>query len=144
MTTFQKIFFLIYLCVKRYVLVFKSNGRWHHCTLISAEPVFTLCESLVFEWGMIVGARWMGHSISKIVVTCDISQSMISCVYWEYLMEDITIHCGVHHGQPHSLNEWSVCLELSVVNDKWHCLKSHPHSMKLVPDMHLAHQFSII
>lgn len=47
---------------------------------------------------VIVGARWMGHSISEIVVAFDIHWSM-SHMHYEYLIEGITTH-GQCSGQP--------------------------------------------
>jgi hypothetical protein len=63
-----------------------------------------------FERGMIVDARQLGHSISEDVQQFNISQSTVSCVYWEYLMEDITTHRGQHSGRPQVL----------IYSDQWH------------------------
>jgi hypothetical protein len=52
-----------------------------------------------------VGARCMGHSISEVVLTFDISRSTVSRVYVEYLMEDITTHCRQRSGRPRVLND---------------------------------------
>jgi hypothetical protein len=56
------------------------------------------CELSEFEWGIIVGARRMGHSISEVVWPFSIHESTVSHVYREYLMEGITTHRGQPSG----------------------------------------------
>lgn len=89
--------------------------RWHcikilemsthiHCTLIFGESLWTLGKAAQrklsdFTQNMIIGARWIEHSISEIVETFDISQSMVLHVYLEYLMESITAYHGQYSGQ---------------------------------------------
>lgn len=43
---------------------------------------------------MIVDAQWMGHSVSEIVGTFGIPQSMVLRLHQEYLRESITAHHG--------------------------------------------------
>lgn len=107
--------------------------------------MITRHELLKFKWEMVMGIRRIGNSISEIVWTFDIPWSIMSHVYWDYLMEGI-ITC---HGQ---WSYWSQVhndydqLELYAVIDKHHQFKfkSHQHSMQEIPDAYPVDHFNVI
>lgn len=83
----------MYWRVKRHPMaVCRGNGKWCHRTLTSWKS-----------------ARWLECPISEIVGTFDISRSLVSRVYHEYLIESITALCG--RSGRHEIKEFSLTFD---------------------------------
>lgn len=85
--------------------------------------------------------------ISKIVSTFNILQSMlscVSCVYWEYLMADITHLLGQHSSQTWIFNDLNQKHLARIVHGRRHVTVLNHIHMQEVPDTYPAAEFIVI
>lgn len=109
-------------------------GNTH--TNVSCVLMARQCELWEMEWGLIVGVRWVQHSISKAVQAFNIPQSTVSCTY----------QVGIRHVRcyrPQWTAQWMEMncdlwhLAKIVHANNWLCQESHPHSMQQTPNTHI-------
>lgn len=145
---------------QHYVMVGGTAVLWNHgnvqtclsCVQVSSESVWTPVWLLMskqqklfkFKWCMIVGTRQMKQSISEIVSTFNIPQSMLSCVYWEYLMTDITHLLGQHSSQICVLNDLDQKHLARIVHGSRQVIVLNHIHMQEVPDIYPSAKFIVI
>lgn len=104
----ESVFYIHWRAKSHVISVSKGNGWWHCRNLTSWKCwdisfglwyLVSQCEHqiisslLKLQRDMVMDARRIGNSISKIMETFDLSQSMVSLVYGKCLTGDITTHC---------------------------------------------------